>query len=85
MDKKFICIDYSGSTGNNNSYWVYVRNVLDKNHDDTSSIVFWDTNAKIVTKNEAIKQISSRQGYGGTSPSCLAKILPEKSIAAPIG
>lgn len=79
LTKKFICIDCSGSTGNHSKYWDHVKDVLEKNYDDNSSIVFWDTEVKSVTKQDALKHIEKKTGCGGTAPVCLSNILTEKS------
>ena len=73
----YICIDYSGSTGNCEKYWRYVSQVVETNTD--SNIIFWDTQAQKVSHDEARRIINKRSGNGGTSPDCLIGLLPEKA------
>lgn len=77
MEKSFICIDYSGSTGGNNKYWNYVENLLEKN--TSSSIILWDDRAKQVDLETAMHIVKNKKGNAGTAPQCLIPLLPEKS------
>lgn len=68
---KIVCIDYSGSTGNQASYWNKVYTIVSQNKD--ASFVFWDTNLKKQSLNDVLRHCSSKKGYGGTDPSCIAR------------
>jgi len=77
MAETYLCIDYSGSTGNCASYWEYVSGVLNKT--SKPKIIFWDNQAKITSIIEAQSIIKRKLGNGGTCPSCLVNLLPAKS------
>lgn len=71
--RKVICIDYSGSTGNNVNYWERVFKIALANED--AIFFFWDTYAKQMSPKDVLKYCQTAQGHGGTDPSCIAEIL----------
>ena len=72
----FLCIDYSGSTGNNSNYWNSAKQLI--NSHPKSKIIFWDTSAKLTTYQDALKMANIMKGHGGTQPQCFASMVPDK-------
>ncbi len=70
---KFVCIDYSGSTGNHRSYWERAFKIALANDDAT--FFFWDTQAKKSSCKDVMQHCQTAKGNGGTDPSCIAQIL----------
>lgn len=56
-------------------YWNKVKDVYDSVKDEKPSIIFWDTEAKILTEHELLDMIQRKTGFNGTSPSCIIKYL----------
>lgn len=73
----FLCVDYSGSTCNNVNYWTNVISIIEANPD--SKIIFWNTIAKLLSKNDASRVANAKQGTGGTQPQCFAPLIPKGS------
>lgn len=73
----YLCIDYSGSTGNNQSYWNFASNIVESHPD--AKFIFWDTNAKEVSYKEAKIIVKTCRGFGGTQPQCIVNFIPKDS------
>lgn len=73
----YVLIDYSGSTGGHSGYWNYISNIIKQN--PTAIYILWDTAAKEVSREEAERTATKREGNGGTQPQCFVNLIPAKS------
>lgn len=78
ISNTLFAYDCSGSTGNCEYYHSVSDEINSSN--DSYTRVRWDTTINFITKN-GLKDINSqRRGYGGTSPSCVAKLIKDKNF-----
>jgi hypothetical protein len=73
-----IAIDFSGSTGGQIFYWQTVQKIFD-NYSEARCIL-WDDRVQEPSRQIVQKQITNRNGFGGTRPEYVAKYCVEKKI-----
>jgi len=75
----WLAADCSGSVRGSEPYFDELSRVLNL-HPEATSYFMWDSSVKKKTSGEVVSWVASKQGYGGTSPSQLAKLISEESF-----
>jgi len=78
-DGIWLAADCSGSVGGCKPYFDEVSSVLHSSPEATSYFM-WDSDVKKKSFEEVSSWVASRRGYGGTSPSAVAKLISEQSF-----
>ena len=78
-DRIWLAVDCSGSVGGSKAYFQEVGRIL-KSSPPATSYYLWHSEAKQRTLEEVELWVQQREGYGGTSPSTLARIIAQKAF-----
>lgn len=79
LDGIWLAADCSGSVGGSKAYFDEVASVLNSTPKATSYFM-WDSDVKEKSFEEVASWVTNKKGFGGTSPSAVAKLISEKSF-----
>ncbi len=80
VGRTFYALDCSGSVGYDGSimYFPILHRMMDTDKCQKKSLfVRWDTSSTMCSHTQIMGWIMSKKGYGGTSPICFIKDIPE--------